>query len=215
MKKQSFPTHESSPLPCADLAGEKMSDDELSTPRTLKLEDSSWRAKGTLPPEIVLSLQESESSIPGSTFAYSSPPTIGVQNYTSSATPVGRQSTASPGPSESEYQIPGYRLVLPANPAARKAIPIGTGVLDYFSSALAEIAKVSKAGNDQHNPGQPLHWSRGKSVDHWDTIIRHGLERGSIDTDGHRHSAKLAWRALALLQQELEDAGAPVSRGSK
>ena len=44
---------------------------------------------------------------------------------------------------------------LPTDPAARKATPIATGVLDYFPLALAEIARVSKAGNDQHNPGQP------------------------------------------------------------
>lgn len=105
--------------------------------------------------------------------------------------------------------------LFPTDPALRKELPVGTGVLDYFSSALIEIARVSKAGNDQHNPGQPLHWSRGKSTDHSDTIIRHWLERGTIDTDGQRHSAKLAWRALALLQQELEDEGAPRSRGSR
>jgi hypothetical protein len=87
--------------------------------------------------------------------------------------------------------------------------------LDYFSSALIEIAKISKKGNDQHHPGEPLHWARGKSMDHPDTIIRHFMERGTLDVDGTRHSAKLAWRALALLQQELEDAGAPISRGSK
>jgi len=40
------------------------------------------------------------------------------------------------------------------------------------------------------------------------------MERGSVDVDGTRHSAKLAWRALALLQEELERAGVPVSRGS-
>lgn len=105
--------------------------------------------------------------------------------------------------------------LLPESAEERKNLPVGTGVLDYFSSALIEISRVSKAGNDQHNPGQPLHWARGKSTDHSDTIIRHWLERGTIDTDGMRHSAKLAWRALALLQQELEDAGAPRSRGSK
>jgi hypothetical protein len=98
--------------------------------------------------------------------------------------------------------------LLPKQPDERKAVPIGTGVLDYFPLALAEIARVSKAGNDQHNPGQPLHWNRGKSKDHWDCIIRHGLERGMIDTDGQLHTAKLAWRALALLQEELETQGA-------
>ena len=105
--------------------------------------------------------------------------------------------------------------ILPSDAAERKNIPIGTGVLDYFPAALAEIAKISKAGNDQHNPGQELHWARGKSTDQADTIIRHYLERGGIDTDGQRHSAKLAWRALALLQLELEAAGAPLARGAR
>ena len=106
-------------------------------------------------------------------------------------------------------------MTLPTDAKARKAIPIGTGVLDYFPDALAAVAEVARAGNEQHNPGQPLHWARGKSMDQWDTLVRHGLERGKIDSDGQRHSAKLAWRALALLQEELEAEGAPVSRGSK
>lgn len=104
---------------------------------------------------------------------------------------------------------------LPTDAQARKATPICSGVLDYFPAALAEIARVSKAGNDQHNPGQPLHWARGKSMDHADCIIRHTMERGTVDSDGMRHSAKAAWRALALLQQELEAEGAPVARGAK
>jgi hypothetical protein len=60
-----------------------------------------------------------------------------------------------------------------------------------------------------------MHWARGKSMDHADCAVRHLMERGTIDTDGLRHSAKAAWRALAALQQELEDAGAPISRGSR
>lgn len=112
--------------------------------------------------------------------------------------------------------VPAPRTaVLPSEAAARKEIPIGTGVLDYFSAALAEVAKVSFEGNKQHNPGQPLHWSRGKSTDQYDTMIRHSLERGTLDTDGMRHSAKMCWRALAILQEELEAEGAPISRGSR
>ena len=108
------------------------------------------------------------------------------------------------------------RPLLPENPSERKGVPLASGVLDYFPSALIEIAKLSKAGNDQHNPGEPLHWARGKSTDQADTIIRHFLERGTIDpVDGIRHSAKLAWRALALLQLELEAAGYPVARGAR
>jgi hypothetical protein len=98
----------------------------------------------------------------------------------------------------------GKQMMLPADPAARKGLPIATGVLDYFPLAIAEVARVSKAGNDQHNPGQPLHWDRTKSLDHADCIPRHLIDRGSVDSDGMRHSAKLAWRALALLQTELE-----------
>ncbi len=95
-------------------------------------------------------------------------------------------------------------MTLPVDATKRKALPITTGVLDYFPDALAAVAHCSKVGNDQHNPGQSLHWSRDKSTDHADCITRHLIERGTTDTDGVLHSAKLAWRALALLQMEIE-----------
>jgi len=90
--------------------------------------------------------------------------------------------------------------------AKRKALPLTTGVLDYFPDALLEVAKCSKAGNDQHNPGKPLHWDRSKSGDEADALGRHLLDRGKLDSDGIRHTAKVAWRALAMLQKELETA---------
>ena len=93
---------------------------------------------------------------------------------------------------------------LPTEAIKRKAIPIVTGVLDYFPDAIAEVAELSRIGNEQHNPGQPLHWAKEKSTDHADCIGRHMLERGTRDTDGVRHSAKVAWRALAQLQIEIE-----------
>jgi hypothetical protein len=93
---------------------------------------------------------------------------------------------------------------LTTDSAARKNMPIATGVIDYFPDALAAVAEVSKVGNDKHNPGEPLHWAREKSTDHADCIARHLIDRGHIDDDGGRHSAKLAWRALALLQVEIE-----------
>lgn len=95
-------------------------------------------------------------------------------------------------------------LVLPPEPAARKAIPIASGFLDYFPDAIAAVAECSHVGNKQHNPGKPLFWDRSKSTDEADALIRHFMERGKIDTDGVRHSAKVAWRALALLQKEIE-----------
>lgn len=95
---------------------------------------------------------------------------------------------------------------LPLGATERKALPLMTGVLDYFIDALCAIAAVSVAGNEQHNPGEELHWARGKSTDQADTIVRHLADRGLIDNDGHRHSAKAAWRCLALLQLEIEEA---------
>lgn len=95
---------------------------------------------------------------------------------------------------------------LPSDPQERKALPIATGVLDYFPLALAEIARVSKAGNDQHNgPNSPLHWDRTKSVDESDSLIRHFLEREKKDTDGMYHAAKVCWRSLAYLEKLLEN----------
>lgn len=89
----------------------------------------------------------------------------------------------------------------------RKQTPVFSGVLKYFPKALQEVARCSKAGNDQHNPGKELFWDRGKSGDELDALTRHLLEAGSMDSDGIRHSAKVAWRALANLEKELEKAG--------
>ena len=96
-------------------------------------------------------------------------------------------------------------MLLPTDSKERKAIPITTGVLDYFPLAIAEVAKASYAGNEQHHPGEKLFWDKSKSTDHSDCIARHLIDRGKVDSDGIRHSAKLAWRALALLQIELEN----------
>jgi hypothetical protein len=105
---------------------------------------------------------------------------------------------------------------LPLGSAARKDIPLARGVLDYFPAALAAVAELSRKGNEKHNPGEELHWARGKSMDHADCILRHLVDRGTIDPDDNvSHSVKLAWRALALLQEELEAAGAPLPRGAR
>lgn len=104
---------------------------------------------------------------------------------------------------------------LPTSSEERKKIPLCTGVFDAFPAALIELAKLAKLGNEKHNPGEPLHWSRDKSDDHPDALARHLLERGTIASDGTRHSAALAWRALANLQLELEAEGAPKARGAK
>lgn len=99
---------------------------------------------------------------------------------------------------------PTRTTILPENAKSRKNYPVASGVLDYFPDALVAISEISKAGNDQHNPGLPLQWSRDKSGDESDTCIRHFLQRGTLDNDGKRHTAKAAWRMLALLQKEIE-----------
>jgi len=98
-------------------------------------------------------------------------------------------------------------VTLPTDPKARKGLPICTGVLDYFPDAIAEVAHCSKVGNDQHNPGEPLHWDKSKSTDEADSCMRHMVQRGTMDSDGVRHSAKAAWRALANLQREIDAEG--------
>lgn len=88
----------------------------------------------------------------------------------------------------------------------RKDRPLARGVLFYFPDALMAVAELSRVGNEQHNAGQPMHWAFGKSTDEADCILRHLVDAGTLDTDGMPHSAKVAWRALALLQRELEKA---------
>jgi hypothetical protein len=104
---------------------------------------------------------------------------------------------------------------LPSDAQARKGVPMARGLLDYFPAALAAVAELSRIGNEQHNPGEEMHWARAKSDDHADCVIRHLMDRGKIDSDGVRHSVKAAWRALANAQIELEQAGAPKARGAK
>lgn len=101
-------------------------------------------------------------------------------------------------------------VALPTDAAERKALPVFSGVVKYFPLALAAVAHVSKAGNDQHNPGQPLHWARGKSTDQLDAAQRHMLDVAIKDLAGEdacEELAQVAWRILAELQIRLEKRG--------
>lgn len=114
------------------------------------------------------------------------------------------------------------KRLLDAASDVRKTMPMASGLIDYFPDALAYVAHVSWLGNEKHNPGEPLHHSRGKSMDHADCIARHLTERGGHDTvtiagveHRIRHTGALAWRALALLQDELEkELGLSMPRGA-
>jgi len=105
---------------------------------------------------------------------------------------------------------------LPEDDKERADYPLADGLLDYFPNALAEVAKVSKIAGDKHHPGELMHWERSKSTDHRNKIVRHLIDSGGKDENGNRHSAALAWRALALLQEELEaETGCPIPRNAR
>lgn len=114
----------------------------------------------------------------------------------------------------------GPTLVLPTDAAERMAFPMWDGLMAYFPNALSEVARNSNIGNEQHNPGEPLHWAREKSRDHKNKIIKHLLDTGPIDapvldTDGVLHSVKAAWRALALAEEQLNALGRPYGENAK
>lgn len=114
--------------------------------------------------------------------------------------------------------------ILEQDSATRKQYPMFDGLLAYFPDALAEVSRVSWVGNKKHNgEDAPLHHARGKSMDHANCVMRHLTQSGEteiVEIDGveyvMRHSAYLVWRALALLQQELEEElGLPLPRGAR
>lgn len=118
------------------------------------------------------------------------------------------------------------KLTLPTDSAVRKDIPLYSGCYTYFPAALAGVAIHSKLGNDKHNPGEPLHHARGKSMDHADCIARHSMD--IADFMAHRvvwtqeeqdailaEANALCWRALALSQELHEKFGAPLAPAAR
>lgn len=112
-------------------------------------------------------------------------------------------------------------LTLPTDSEERKNHPLLSGCLKYFPAALAGVAKVSKLGNDKHNPGQELHHARGKSMDHGDCIVRHLIDTEDLLSASAEkeqilfEANQLAWRALAYSQELHEKFGSPLAPGAK
>ena len=50
-----------------------------------------------------------------------------------------------------------------------------------------------------------MHWDKTKSIGKGDELVRHLMDKEVFDTDGLRHRAKAAWRAMELLQREIEN----------
>ena len=102
-------------------------------------------------------------------------------------------------------------MPLPSDAVERKNIPIYSGFIAYFPHAMVEVAKLSKRGNDQHNPGKPLHWDRSKSGDELDALARHllGTTMAENVEDELEDATAVAWRAMAHLEKlcELRDKG--------
>lgn len=123
------------------------------------------------------------------------------------------------------------KTTLPTDSAARKEVPLYSGCLAYAPAALAGMARHSKRGNDKHNPGEPLHHARGKSMDHEDCIVRHlsdigdlkarigrgGGEVAQVDAEALLEECDaLVWRAALLSQEAYERyGGAPLAPGAR
>lgn len=88
----------------------------------------------------------------------------------------------------------------------RKEQPVFSGVLSYFPEAIKYVSRASYQGQQQHNPDKPLAWDRSKSGDELDALTRHLIDHSvnPVDDDGILHLGKVAWRALAALQKQLE-----------
>jgi len=112
-------------------------------------------------------------------------------------------------------------MPLPKDNALRKALPLFTFLTEYFPDAILELVKVSVAGNMQHNPGEPMHWARGKSMDQLNTAQRHMWDYATtgmyndepplppeilaaIGGTPPMHLANAAWRLLAQIQLDCE-----------
>lgn len=118
-------------------------------------------------------------------------------------------------------------LTLPIDSNERKNYPLFSGCLKYFPAALSGVSNISKIGNDKHNPGEPLHHARGKSMDHGDCILRHLVDIEDLlkayQNDNNSVSIQdiltevnqMTWRALAYSQMVHEKFGKPIAPAAK
>lgn len=114
----------------------------------------------------------------------------------------------------------------PKNDKARKALPVFKMICGYFPKALREVTRVCVVNNVRYNPGRPpadINWARGKSTDQLGALYRHITEyqvdgaifedvppevAAAIGAEGFDQVyvlAEAAWRALAALEQCIEE----------
>ncbi len=115
---------------------------------------------------------------------------------------------------------PTVPVFMSKDPAVRKLMPVATGFYKYFPDAIKVVSWVSRAANEQHNPGEPLYWNKDKSKDEEDACARHQLDALTGAPPEERlkelgdlaHLAQRAWRAMAALQRECDAKRAAVSK---
>lgn len=116
-------------------------------------------------------------------------------------------------------------MTLPIDSAERKNFPLFNGFFRYFPAALAGVARISRLGNDKHNPGEPLYHDRNKSTDHGDCILRHLMDTEDLLASKNRgcnipdqqildEISQMVWRVLAFSQELHEKLGAPLAPGA-
>src|SRR3990172_5247460 len=108
-------------------------------------------------------------------------------------------------------------MSLPTDAAARKRLQLYTFMLQYFPDAWLAVVDVARAGNEQHNPGEPLHRAREKSKDQMNASFNHIFDYGlgvKRDTDGEWHLAKSVWRQRAQLQLDIEEERRQIGQGN-
>lgn len=98
--------------------------------------------------------------------------------------------------------------LIPKDDQERKDAPMFRGLLAYFPMALFAVARHSLESDRKHNPDNPYapQWSRGKSADHKDCIIRHLVDTQDPSEEEY-HLRAIAWRGLAMLQEYYEEQG--------
>lgn len=121
------------------------------------------------------------------------------------------------------------KLTLGDDSEARKRVQLVAAFLRYIPAAAARFALHSKAGNDKHNPGEPVHHARGKSSDHEECVLRHLVDMQDIGAYIERNGPTAEaikmlldevtaefWRTGILLQELCEKyEGAPLAPAAR
>jgi len=76
-------------------------------------------------------------------------------------------------------------------------------MMDDFSLALMEVAKVSTFGIEKYKERGSWKKVQDASNRYEDALCRHSLQKGRDNESGLLHKAHRAWNALAVLELEL------------